>query len=81
MLRMLHDMTQFQIVATTTLVNPTDGLTVEVFPVARGYLVRMTDDDSGNIVGQRLFTNEPDALAYAHKIAGVDAWLRLGGIA
>ena len=68
MLRVLHDMTQFQIVATTTLVN--DGITVEVFPVARGWLVRMTDDDSGNIVGQRLFTDEPAALAYAHKIAG-----------
>jgi hypothetical protein len=71
-------MTQFQIVATTTLVN--DGLTVEVFPVARGWLVRMTDDDSGGIVGQRIYPLEVDALAYAHKIAGVDAWLRLGGI-
>jgi len=71
MLRVLHDMTQFQIVATTTLVNPTDGLTVEVFPVARGYLVRMVDDDSGNIVGQRIYPLEVDALAYAHKIIGV----------
>jgi hypothetical protein len=72
LLRVLHDMTQFQIVATTTLVNPTDGLTVEVFPVARGYLVRMTDDDSGNIVGQRIYPLEADAIAYAHKIIGVD---------
>ena len=70
MLRVLHDMTQFQIVATTTLVN--DGLTVEVFPVARGWLVRMTDDDSGNIVGQRIYPLEADAIAYAHKIIGVD---------
>ena len=57
--------------ATATLVNPDDGLTVEVFPVARGYLVRMTDDDSGNIVGQRIYPLEVDALAYAHKIIGV----------
>ena len=55
---------------TTTIVNPDDGVTV--FPVARGWMARMVDDDSGNIVGQSLFTNEPDALAYAHKIAGVD---------
>jgi hypothetical protein len=57
---------------TTTLVNPTDGLTVEVFPVARGWLVRMTDDDSGGIVGQRIYPLETDAIAYAHKIIGVD---------
>ena len=68
MLRVLHDMT---IAATTTLVNPDDGLTVEVFPVARGYLVRMTDDDSGNIVGQRIYPLEVDAIAYARKIIGV----------
>ena len=66
---------------TTTIVNPDDGVTVTVFPVARGWMARMVDDDSGNIVGQSLFTNEPDALAYAHKIAGGDAWLRSGGIA
>ena len=71
MLRVLHHMTQFQLTATATLVNPTDGLTVEVFPVARGYLVRMVDDDSGNIVGQRVYPLEVDALAYAHKIIGV----------
>lgn len=71
MLRMLHDMTQFQLTATVTLVNPDDGLTVEVFPVARGYLVRMTDDDNGNIVGQRIYPLEVDALAYARKIIGV----------
>ena len=81
MLRVLHDMTLSELFDTTTIVNPDDGLTVEVFPVARGWLVRMIDDDSGNIVGQRLFTDEPAALAYAHKIAGVDAWLRSGGIA
>jgi hypothetical protein len=68
-LRVLHDMT---IAATTTLVNPTDGLTVEVFPVARGWLVRMTDDDSGNIVGQRIYPLEVDAIAYARKIIGVN---------
>jgi hypothetical protein len=56
-------------------------LTVTVFPVARGWMTRMVDDDSGNIVGQRLFTDEAPALAYAHKIAGVDPWLRLGGTA
>ena len=72
MLRVLHDMTQFQLTATATLVNPDDGTTVEVFPVARGWLVRMTDDDSGGIVGQRIYPLEADALAYAHKIIGVD---------
>ncbi len=56
---------------TTTIINPDDGLTVTVFPVARGWLVRMTDDDSGNIVGQRIYPLEVDALAYAHKIIGV----------
>ena len=71
MLRVLHDMTQFQLTATATLVN--DGLTVEVFPVARGWLVRMTDDDSGGIVGQRIYPLEVDAIAYAHKITGVAA--------
>ena len=81
MLRVLHDMTLNQLFDTTTLVNPTDGLTVTVFPVARGWLVRMVDDDSGGIVGQRIYPLEVDALAYAHKIAGVDAWLRNGGIA
>jgi hypothetical protein len=64
-------MTQFQITATTTLVN--DGVTVEVFPVARGWLVRMTDDDSGGIVGQRIYPLEVDALVYARKIIGVAA--------
>jgi hypothetical protein len=80
-LRVLHDMTLNQLFDTTTIVNPDDGVTVTVFPVARGWMARMIDDDSGNIVGQRLFTDEPAALAYAHKIAGVDAWLRSGGIA
>jgi hypothetical protein len=70
-LRVLHDMTQFQIVATTTLVN--DGITVEVFPVARGWLVRMTDDDSGGIVGQRIYPLETDAIAYARKIIGTES--------
>ena len=74
-------MTLSELFDTTTIVNPDDGVTVTVFPVARGYLVRMTDDDSGGIVGQRIFPLETDALAYAHKIAGVDAWLRSGGIA
>lgn len=64
-------MTQFQLTATTTLVN--DGLTVEVFPVARGWLVRMTDDDSGGIVGQRVYPLETDAIAYARKIIGAAA--------
>ena len=74
-------MTLNELFDTTTIVNPDDGVTVTVFPVARGWMTRMVDDDSGNIVGQRLFTGESDALAYAHKIAGVDAWLRSGGIA
>ena len=81
MLRVLHDMTLNQLFDTTTSVNPDDGVTVTVFPVARGWMARMIDDDSGNIVGQRLFTDEAPALAYAHKIAGVDPWLRSGGIA
>ena len=59
-----------KIIATTTLVN--DGTTVEVFPVARGWLVRMTDDDSGGIVGQRIYPLERDAVAYAHRIACKD---------
>lgn len=58
-----------EIVATTTLVN--DGITVEVFPVARGWLVRFVDDDSGNIIEQRIYPTESAALAYAHKLAGV----------
>ena len=74
-------MTLSELFDTTTIVNPDDGVTVTVFPVARGWMARMTDDDSGGIVGQRLFTDEPAALAYAHKIAGVDPWLRSGGIA
>ena len=56
---------------TTTIINPDDGLTVEVFPVSQGYMARMTDDDSGGIVGQRIFPNEQDALTYARRIAGV----------
>lgn len=74
-------MTLNQLFETTTIVNPDDGVTVTVTPVARGWLVRMVDDDSGNIVGQRIYPLEADAIAYAHKSAGVDAWLRLGGIA
>lgn len=56
---------------TTTIINPDDGLTVTVFPVSQGYMARMIDDDSGNIVGQRIFPNEQDALTYARRIAGV----------
>jgi hypothetical protein len=42
-----------------------EGLTVEVFPVERGFMARMIDDDSGGIVGQRIFPQEVDAIAYA----------------
>ena len=42
-----------------------DGLTVEVFPVKQGFMARMVDDDSGGIVGQRIFPQEADALTYA----------------
>jgi hypothetical protein len=42
-----------------------DGLTVEVFAVERGWMARMIDDDSGGIVGQRIFPHEVDALVYA----------------
>jgi hypothetical protein len=56
----------------TILKNPDDGVTVTVTLVARGYLVRMVDDDSGGIVGQRIYPLEADAIAYAHKIIGVD---------
>jgi hypothetical protein len=55
----------------TTLTNPDDGLTVTVFPVARGWMVRFVDDDSGSIIEQRIHPTEPAALAYAHKLAGV----------
>jgi hypothetical protein len=50
--------------------NPDDGVTVTITLVARGYLVRMIDDDSGGIVGDRIFTDESTALAYARKIVG-----------
>ena len=57
----------------TTIINPDDGLTVTVFPVSQGYMARMVDDDSGNIVGQRIFLNEQDAINYARHISGVTA--------
>ena len=57
----------------TTIINLDDGLTVTVFPVSQGYMTRMIDDDSGGIVGQRIFPNEQDALIYARRIAGVTA--------
>ena len=56
---------------TTTLINPDDGLTVTVFPVARGWMVRFVDDDSGSIIEQRVYPLETDAIAYARKIIGV----------
>ena len=59
--------------AITTIVNPYDGLTVKVFPVERGFMARMVDDDSGNIVGARIFPQEADALAYARYLSGVTA--------
>ena len=54
----------------TILKNPDDGVTVTITLVARGWLVRMIDDDSGGIVGDRIFPTESAALAYAHKIVG-----------
>ena len=42
-----------------------DGLTVEVFPVERGHMARLIDDDSSGIVGQRIFPREVDAITYA----------------
>ena len=54
-----------------TLTNPDDGLTVTVFPVSRGWMVRFVDDASGNIIEQRIYPSETAALAYAHKIIGV----------
>jgi hypothetical protein len=54
----------------TILNNPDDGVTVTVTLVARGYLVRMIDDDSGGIVGDRIFPTESAALAYARKLVG-----------
>jgi len=56
---------------TTTLTNPDDGLTVTVFPVARGWMVRFVDDDSGSIIEQSIYSTESAAIAYAHKIIGV----------
>ena len=56
---------------TTTLINPDDGLTVTVFPVLRGWMVRFVDDDSGSIIEQRVYPLETDAIAYARKIIGV----------
>ena len=54
----------------TTINNPDDGVTVTITLVARGWLVRMVDDDSGGIVGDRIFPDETAALAYARKIVG-----------
>ena len=54
----------------TTINNPDDGVTVTITLVARGWLVRMVDDDSGGIVGDRIFLDETAALAYARKIVG-----------
>jgi hypothetical protein len=54
----------------TILKNPDDGVTVTITLAARGWLVRMIDDDSGGIVGDRIFADELAALAYAHKIVG-----------
>ena len=54
-----------------TFTNPDDGLTVTVFPVLRGWMVRFVDDDSGGIIEQRIYPTESAALAYAHKIIGV----------
>jgi hypothetical protein len=56
---------------TTTITNTDDGLSVTVFPVARGWMVRFVDDDSGNIISQSIYPTEAAALAYAHKLAGV----------
>ena len=70
----MHSCEQFcenfirEVDATTTLTNADDGVTVTVTLVARGWLVRMIDDDSGGIVGDRIFPTESAALAYAHKI-------------
>ena len=57
---------------TTTISNADDGVTVKVFPVTQGYMARLIDDDSGNIVGSRIFKDEGLALAYAHLIVGVE---------
>ena len=63
MLRLLHHM--------ITLTNTEYGLTVTVFQVLRGWMMRFVDDDSGNIIEQRIYPTEAAALAYAHKLAGV----------
>ena len=63
MLRVLHHM--------ITLTNTDDGLTVTVFPVARGWMVRFIDNDSGSIIEQCIYSTESAAIAYAHKIIGV----------
>lgn len=64
-----------------TITNTDNGTTVEVSHASARYCVRMRDDDSGNwLPVARVYSTESDALAYAHKIAGVDAWLRSGGI-
>jgi hypothetical protein len=55
----------------TTLNN--DGLTVEVFPVKQGFMARMIDDDSGGIVGQRIFPHEVDAIIYARLCLQIQA--------
>ena len=54
-----------------TLNNTEYGLTVTITLVARGWLVRMVDDNGVHYC-DRIFPTESAALAYAHKIAGVD---------
>jgi hypothetical protein len=55
-----------------TIINPDEGMTVEVSHASARYCVRMRDDDSGNwLPVARVYSTEVDALAYAHKIIGV----------
>ena len=72
MLRVLHDMSYHRTII-KMITNTDDGTTVEVSHASARYCVRMRDDDSGNwLPVARVYSTEVDALAYAHKIAGVD---------
>jgi len=72
MLRVLHDMSYHRTIV-ATITNTDDGMTVEVSHASARYCVRMRDDDSGNwLPVARVYSTEVDAIAYAHKIIGVD---------
>ena len=56
-----------------TLVNEEDGITVTVTRDDTKFHVRMRDDDSGNLLPHwSIYSNEAQAMRYAHRISGVE---------